>query len=141
MTLNHLDRSAFTSAPPRSAQHQRLLHSCLGCVHKVVFDRSQPMVLYVADDSGSVSRVDIRSHTPSVPIFTRTNITSLGVRTGTRMGLFGAAWRGENLSVKSFAQFSDPHFMLVGGNGREYWMNSYIYTCAYILHAISYLMC
>ena len=85
-----------------------------------MFDRSQPMVLYVADDSGLVSRLDLRSPTPAVGIFSRRDRS---LQSSDAEG----SWRSGLLSIKALTQFSDPNFMLVGGNfGRILYFSLYL---------------
>ena len=99
VVLNYLNRSSA----------QRCLHRCDGCVHKVAYDNVDPMVVYIADESGSISRVDIRTNSPSEAIFTRHNRLPIAERRH-RMD--------DHLSTKAMVQFSaNSNHILLGGDG------------------------
>ena len=95
----------------RSSSHQRYLHQSRGCVHKTIYDKANPMCIFIADDTGSISRVDIRTNAQSEVIFSRRNPSLSRERR-----MFGMD--NDGLSTKAMVQFNcNLNHLLLGGEG------------------------
>lgn len=85
---------------------ERILHNAgVGSfVHRTLFDVRSPSVLYIADDRGHISRVDVRTKDASECIFVKYDDYSSS--------------RRRQVSAKAIAQHeNDENILLVGGSG------------------------